>query len=297
MIDQFYEQLYLIRAFEKKIEELFHQGSLFGTTHACIGQEAIAVGAINALAKDDFIISNHRCHGHYIAYSNNPEGLMAEIMGKETGVVGGRGGSQHLQDKRFYSNGIQGGMVPVAAGLALGEKLKKTENIVTCFIGDGTLGQGVVYESLNLASLWKLPVLFIVENNFYAMSTHIQDAAAGTLVGRGRAFDVDSFEISTNDVEEVYNIVVDHSAMVREKKKPVFLVFNTYRQCGHSKSDDRCYRSRKEEEQWLHQDPILILEEKIYDRDKIALLKEKVSKRIEAAYIKAKEAGFPVLGA
>ncbi|MFC1885944.1 thiamine pyrophosphate-dependent dehydrogenase E1 component subunit alpha [Thermodesulfobacteriota bacterium] len=262
-VEKMYEQMYLIRLFEVKLEELFRKGLLVGTIHCCIGQEAVAVGVINALEKDDIITGNHRSHGHFLAYSNDFEGLMGEIMGKACGVVGGRGGSQHLQKDNFYSNGVQGGMVPVATGMAMAEKLKNTGNIVVCFIGDGTLGQGIVYESLNMAALWELPIVYIVENNYYAMSTCVDKAIAGSIIARGRAFGNECSEITSNDVEKIYNNVLEIVGRARKNNTPQYCVINTYRLCGHSKSDDRCYRSKEEEEKWSKIDPLLISGKKI----------------------------------
>jgi len=287
-----YEQMYLIRLFEEKMEELFKKGALFGTIHSCAGQEAVAVGIINSLSQTDLIIGNHRSHGHYLAYTNDVEGLMAELMGKATGVVGGRGGSQHIHKNNFYSNGVQGGMVPVATGMALAEKIKKSGNIVVCFIGDGTLGQGVVYESMNIASLWQLPILYVVENNYYAMSTRICDAVAGLPVNRGRAFDIESSELTSNDSDIIYNGSEDIVKKVREKCTPYFWVINTYRLSGHSKSDDRCYRTKEEEMKWAELDPLLIAESKI-PRELRLQIEHNCMKRIEDTAEKVKKDVLP----
>ena len=164
----FYKQALLIRRTEDTFIELFSKGKLNGTVHTCNGQEFSAVALCNYLQKQDIIFSNHRCHGHYIARTGDVEGLIAELMGKQTGVCGGIGSSQHLCNDNFYSNGIQGGIVPVATGMAMAGKLKRNKAISVVFIGDGTLGEGAVYESFNLASLFKLPLLVICENNGYA---------------------------------------------------------------------------------------------------------------------------------
>ena len=165
----FYERMFFIRRFEETLLDLFSLGKLVGTTHTYIGQEANAVGIIDHLDPAvDVVFSNHRCHGHYLAFADDPFGLMCEVMGKGPGVCGGKGGSQHLCRGNFYSNGVLGSIVPVATGIALAEKKKGSGAVSTVFLGDGTLGEGVTYESLNIASLWKLPVLFVVENNHYA---------------------------------------------------------------------------------------------------------------------------------
>src|SRR5512139_1698674 len=164
MIDDIllYERLYTIRRFEETLLENFPKGVFFGTTHTSLGQEANAVGVLSHLRAGDVVFSNHRGHGHFLASGGDPRSLFAELMGRSTGVCGGRGGSQHLQWGNFYSNGVQGGIIPVATGMALAEKLKGTSSLVVAFLGDGTLGEGVVYESLNMAALWKAPILYVV---------------------------------------------------------------------------------------------------------------------------------------
>jgi TPP-dependent pyruvate/acetoin dehydrogenase alpha subunit len=263
MLLRMYEQMYLIRVFENTLEDLFKKGALFGTIHSCAGQEAVAVGIANALRKDDLVTGHHRSHGHYIALTDDVHGLMAEIMGKACGIVGGRGGSQHLHRDGFYSNGVQGSMVPVATGMAMAEKIKGTENIVTCFIGDGTLGQGIV-----------------LENNYYAMSTHVDASVAGSMVKRGEAFGIESNEITTNDVEAIHDQAVKIVGQVRKRSHPHFWVINTYRLSGHSKSDDRSYRTREEEAEWKKRDPLLIAGEKI-PKDEKKLIEEKCQRRIK----------------
>ena len=170
--EQRYELLLGIRLFEQSLLDLFSTGTLAGTTHTCIGQETVSVGVLSAIdPAKDIIFSNHRGHGHFLAYCGDAEALYLEIMGKPGGICGGRGGSQHLQRGNFYSNGVQGGIVPVATGMALAEKQQGTQSVVVVFIGDGTLGEGVIYESFNFASLWTLPIVFVIEHNGYAQST------------------------------------------------------------------------------------------------------------------------------
>lgn len=291
-LQKFYERMYLIRHFEVTMENLFQKGLLFGTIHGCIGQEAVAVGVISAISSGDIITGHHRSHGHFLAYTDDIEGLMAEIMGKACGIVGGRGGSQHLQKRDFYTNGVQGSMVSVATGMALAEKIKKTGNIIVCFMGDGTMGQGVIYESINMASLWNLPILYVIENNLYAMSTRVEDGVAGSIVDRGGAFGIESSEITSNDVEIIYEQAAQIVNKVRKNSKPYFLVLNTYRLCGHSKSDDRCYRSKEEEAEWANRDPLLITGPKIPDNLRKAI-EQICRKRIEQAFEKIKNANFP----
>src|SRR4030043_319058 len=152
-----------IRTFEETVLAKFPKGVFYGTTHSYLGQEADAVGVLSQLAQSDVVFSNHRCHGHFLAYGGDPHALFGELMGRSTGVCGGRGGSQHLHWRNFYSNGVQGGILPVAVGIALAEKQRQTGAVTLVFLGDGTFGEGVVYESLNLASLWSAPILFVVE--------------------------------------------------------------------------------------------------------------------------------------
>ena len=182
---------YLVRTVEQQLLALFSAGKLSGTTHTCIGQEMTAVALAASLDRaKDVIVSNHRCHGHYLAWTDDPDGLLAEVMGQGTGVCGGLGGSQHLSATGFFSNGIQGGIVPVAAGLAFAKKLAGSDGIVAVCIGDGTLGEGVVYETLNIASKWKLPLLVLLGNNLYAQSTSQTETLAGEICGRAAAFGI-----------------------------------------------------------------------------------------------------------
>ena len=203
---QLYERMYFIRRFEESLLDLFAQGKLVGTTHTYIGQEANAVGIIDHLEPErDVIFSNHRCHGHYLAFTDDDFGLLCEVMGKAPGVCGGKGGSQHLCKGNFYSNGVLGSIVPVATGIALAEKQKGTGAVSTVFLGDGTLGEGVTYESLNIASLWKLPVLFVVENNHYAQSTPVELELAARFRRGPQPSASRPRSSTTTDVEEIHD--------------------------------------------------------------------------------------------
>jgi 2-oxoisovalerate dehydrogenase E1 component len=292
LVSKLYEKLFLIRKFEEEIEPLFQKNELFGTVHCCNGQEAVAVGIISALAGNDIVVSNHRGHGHYIAYSDDIYGLLAELMGRATGISGGRGGSQHLQYKNFYSNGITGGMTAVAAGMAMAEKMKNSNSVVVSFIGDGAFGQGVLYESLNMVSLWDIPILYIVENNFYAMSTHISRNLAGSFEKRAEAFSIRFAKYVTSDVMQIYDIGQEALKYVRENNKPSILAFDTYRFCGHSKSDGRAYRTKEEEVQWLKKCPIEFLRPAL-DKKIIAEIENRCIERISKAIDRAKKDGFP----
>lgn len=264
---KYYKEMFLIRRFEERLLEEFSKGKLVGTTHSYIGQEANAVGIINNLSLNDITFSNHRCHGHYLAYGGDPYLLAAEIMGKKTGLVGGRGGSQHIQWKNFYSNGVQGGIVPITVGMALAEKELKSKNIALVFMGDGTLGQGIVYESLNIASLWEIPVLFVIENNYYAQTTPIQYAMAGTINSRVSAFGIKTWELNSTDVLVINDGASEAINFVRRSELPGCLILNTYRFSPHSKGDD--FRDPEEIQSHLKFDPLLIHKERIDPEERL----------------------------
>jgi TPP-dependent pyruvate/acetoin dehydrogenase alpha subunit len=227
-----------IRRFEERLLELFEKGLLSGTTHACIGQEADAVAIVEHLSEADHIFSNHRCHGHFLARSGDALGLMAEIMGKPEGVCGGIGGSQHLCARGFKSNGVQGGIVPNAAGIALAKRLDGDGGLSVVFIGDGTLGEGVLYETLNLASLWKLPLVIVLEDNEWAQSTPLSVNLAGGMPERFRAFGLAVFEVDSTDIEEIDAVAEQALDHARTTEGPIAIVIHTYRLCHHSKNDD-----------------------------------------------------------
>jgi TPP-dependent pyruvate/acetoin dehydrogenase alpha subunit len=233
-----YRKMFRIRRFEETVLANFPRGVFFGTTHTYLGQEADAVGVLDQILPGDVVFSNHRGHGHFLAYGGDPRTLFAELMGKSTGVCGGRGGSQHLHWNNFYSHGIQGGVVPVATGMALAEKLKGSGAVTIVFLGDGTLGEGVIYESFNMASLWELPVLYVLENNRIAQTTPIELAVAGEISARFNAFDIPTSELDTSDILEIYPAARDLTAEVREGRGPRALVVHTYRFGPHSKGDD-----------------------------------------------------------
>jgi acetoin:2,6-dichlorophenolindophenol oxidoreductase subunit alpha len=252
-----YERMYLIRRFEETLLELFSAGKLLGTTHTCIGQEANAVGVLSHLAHGrDAVFSNHRCHGHYLAFTDDVLGLLCEVMGREGGVCGGKGGSQHLYNDGFYSNGILGSTAPVATGIALAERERGSGAVSVCFLGDGALGQGVVYESFNIASLWQLPILFVVENNFYAQSTPIELELAGEIAARGAAFGIETAHIATTDVTTIEGVAGEIVAGIRTTSRPFLLVLDTYRFSPHSKGDDN--RDPAEIEEARTRDPLTI---------------------------------------
>jgi TPP-dependent pyruvate/acetoin dehydrogenase alpha subunit len=257
-----YERMFFIRRFEETLLDLFAQGKLVGTTHTYIGQEANAVGIIDHLDPTvDVVFSNHRCHGHYLAFTDDAFGLLSEVMGKATGTCGGKGGSQHLCRGNFYSNGVLGSIVPVATGIGLAEKKKGSDAVSTVFLGDGTLGEGVTYESLNMASLWKLPVLFVVENNHYAQSTPVELELAGSMAARGAAFGIEVAELDTTDVTEIHDAAGRAVTRIRETGEPYFLLLDTYRFSPHSKGDDN--RDPAEIEERRKRDPLRIAGERL----------------------------------
>ena len=237
-IQTLYRAMLRIRRFEETVLEEFSRGRFYGTTHAYLGQEANAVGVLSHMGADDIVVSNHRCHGHFLAYGGDMRSLFAELMGRATGVCGGRGGSQHLHWRNFYSNGILGGTLPLATGMALAEKFKSSNLITIVFLGDGTLGEGVVYEAINIASLWSAPILFVVENNRLAQSTPINRHLAGRIADRFSAFGIPITELETSDVTtiaESANLIINS---LRSNQSPQTLILNTYRLGPHSKGDD-----------------------------------------------------------
>lgn len=251
---ELYRRMLLIRLFEERALESFSRGLVYGTTHTAIGQEADAVGVLSCTRPGDVIVSNHRGHGHFLAYGGPAEALAAEMMGRATGVCGGRGGSQHLHWKDFYASGILGGTIPLAAGMALAERETGSGAVVAAFLGDGTLGEGVVYESLNLAALWKLPLVLVLENNRYAQTTPIARHLAGSLTGRFAAFGIPVVEAETTDVLEVRRLTQPRLDAARGGEGPQALVLHTYRFSAHSKGDDT--RDPAEIERYRKADPL-----------------------------------------
>lgn len=236
--ERLYRRMRFIRRFEETLLALFEDGVLNGTTHACIGQEANAVAVMECLRPADHVFSNHRCHGHFLARTGDALGLLAEIMGKPQGVCGGIGGSQHLCAPGFKSNGIQGGILPAAAGIALANQLSHDDGLSVVFMGDGTLGEGLVYETLNLASLWRLPLFIVLEDNAWAQSTPAHANLAGSIADRFAAFSIDVSEIDSTDVEEIHALSAGAVERARETRAPAALIIHTYRLCHHSKNDD-----------------------------------------------------------
>ncbi len=284
--ERLYHKMVLIRRFEQRLFELFALGELAGTTHACIGQEAIAAAVTDHLASEDIVVSNHRCHGHYLAKTGDATGLLAELMGKTGGICQGRGGSQHLCGDNFYTNGVQGNMVPVAAGMAYAEKRKKTGAIATLFIGDGTMGQGIVYETFNLISLWNIPLLIVIENNQYAQTTPLRLNFAGDFCRRAQAFALSAGEVESNDAELLHKRFAGLIHNVRAKGKPHVEVVHTYRYCPHSTGND--FRNPEEIDTWREKDPLMILGNRI-DASTCRSIEEKAANEITNSEITARE--------
>jgi 2-oxoisovalerate dehydrogenase E1 component len=251
---EYYKKALLIRRTEDKFLELFSQGRMNGTVHTCNGQEFSGISFCKSLNKGDFIYSNHRCHGHYLAFTEDVAGLIAELMGKESGICGGIGSSQHLCNKNFYSNGVQGGIVPVAAGMAMIKKIQKKNKIGVVFIGDGTLGEGVVYETFNLCSLLKIPLLIVCENNGYSQSTAQKDFLAGDILSRAEAFGIKTYHSNTWDLEELFSEAENSINYVRKNCKTAFHLVDTYRLNPHSKHDDN--RNQNELDLYKKKDPL-----------------------------------------
>lgn len=251
-----------IRLFEEGLLKLFSRGLLRGTVHTCLGQEACAVGVVGALdPMVDVVCSNHRGHGHFLAFGGCKQGLLDEIMGRESGVCKGVGGSQHLHIKNFYSNGVLGGMVPVATGIAFAQKSSVHSGISVVFVGDGAMAEGVIFEALNLARLWCLPLLLVVENNHIAQSTPEVLEHGSPLEGIPEAFGVETIKETGNDVILVRNIANQIIDKIRTDSIPRCLILDTCRLGPHSKGDDS--RSEEDIQNCRLRDPILKIEQEL----------------------------------
>ena len=274
-----YFRMRLIRTLETSLLEMFARNELFGTTHTCIGQEANAVGVITALdVERDIVWSNHRCHGHFLAYGGPIERLLAEIMGRVSGVCGGRRGSQHLCWRNFYSNGIQGGIAPLAVGCALAARDQGA--VVTVFLGDGTMGDGAVYEALNMASLWRLPVLFVVEDNGIAQTTPRQLAVSGRITERARPFGIPCHHHAGTQVRAIHDLAAALVGEIRTGGGPAWLHLETVRLAPHSKGDDT--RSETELMRLRPLDPLEQCGEDAFDRQGIDGLCQSIVNRAAA---------------
>jgi TPP-dependent pyruvate/acetoin dehydrogenase alpha subunit len=280
-----YRSLYRIRRFEEIVLEEFPRGRFSGTTHTYLGQEANAVGVLFNRAPEDIVVSNHRGHGHFLAYGGDARALFAELMGKSTGVCGGRGGSQHLHWRNFYANGVLGGTVPLATGMALAEKKKNSGSVVVLFLGDGALGEGVVYESLNMASLWKVPILYVLENNRIAQTTPVDRHLAGQIAARFKAFGIPANELDSSDVLEILPAARASLEEVRGNAAPKALVLHTFRFGPHSKGDDT--RSLEEIATLrLERDPLEIFGKHL-EQEIVKNLRDEIETQLVAAFQQA----------
>ena len=303
LVSEYYRRMLLIRRFEEASSRQYMQGKIGGFLHLYIGQEAVAVGAISALNDADYVVSHYRDHGHALARGMEPKVIMAELYGKATGSSGGRGGSMHLYDaSRNFMGGyaVVGGQIPIATGLALACKLKGEDRVVLCFFGDGAVNQGVFHESLNLASIWKLPILFFLENNLYGMGTHVEQINAGgkDLYTKVESYQIPGGQIDGMDLIEVREATTEALTRVRSGAGPVFLEAMTYRFRGHSVADPSSYRESSEVDDWKRRDPIesfkdLSIKEGAMTQEEVDLIGQKVTVEIEEALRFAEESPAP----
>jgi len=296
------KQMITIRQFEDKIMELLAQNIAEGGSHLYAGEEAVAVGAMASIKPDDYITSTHRGHGHCIAKGGKLNELMAEILGKKTGCCKGKGGSLHLADVttgNLGANGVVGGGLGIATGAGLSIKMRKSGQVVLCFIGDGATNQGIFHECLNMASVWKLPVIYICENNFYGMSVSVKRASAvEDLTKKALAYDMPAESSDGMDVLKVKEIVSKWVDFSRKGNGPVFLEFKTYRYYGHSRSDPRVYRTKEEEKYWYERDCIKTFSKKMIEQNIITEqeykdIEKEVTKEIDEAVKFAIESPYP----
>jgi acetoin:2,6-dichlorophenolindophenol oxidoreductase subunit alpha len=299
-----YRRMQAIRLFEEQVNELYTRALMPGLAHLYIGEEAVAVGICEALRPNDYITSTHRGHGHCIAKGASPDRMFAELLGKKAGYCKGKGGSMHIADPatgNLGANAIVAGSAGIATGAAFSAKHAGKGQVTVCFFGEGALGQGVVYEVMNLAALWKLPVIYVCENNLYTEYTHYSETLAGDLLARGLAFGVPSESVDGQDVRAVHAIATKLVERARQGDGPSFLVCNTYRYAGHHVGDinREYYRSKQEEQEWkTRRDPIRMFadwltEEKLTEAAKLAQIESEVRAEIQAAVEFAIAAPYP----
>jgi pyruvate dehydrogenase E1 component alpha subunit len=301
-----YESMQLQRKFEEKAGQLYGQQKIRGFCHLYIGQEACSSGAYSALTqdgnKDDKWITAYRDHGIPLALGSDPNAIMAELFGKITGSTKGKGGSMHIFDKSVNfigGHGIVGAQIPLGAGIAFAEKYNKTGNVCICFFGDGAVRQGALHEAFNMAMLWKLPVIFVVENNGYAMGTSVARTSNVTeLYTIGEAYDMPSEPVDGMSVEAVHEAVSRAAERARSGEGPTFLEFRTYRFRGHSMSDPQKYRTKDELETYKQRDPIeqvrtTILENDLATEEELAAIDAKIKGQVDEAVKFAEESPWP----
>jgi pyruvate dehydrogenase E1 component alpha subunit len=292
-----------IRAFEEQVNELYKGAKMPGLAHLYVGEEAVAVGVCEALRRDDVITSTHRGHGHCLAKGARVDLMFAELLGKEAGYCRGKGGSMHIADQdsgNLGANAIVGGSAGIATGAALSAKMRGTDQVAVCFFGDGALGQGLLYESMNMASLWQLPVIYVCENNLYGEYTPGAETIAGEILSRPRALGVHAESVDGQDVQAVRETVLRLVQRCRNGQGPAFVEAKTYRYYGHHVGDvNREYRTRDEENEWRSKrDPLQMLSsrliaQKLVDGDVFERILTDVKTEIEKGVEFAMNAPFP----
>jgi pyruvate dehydrogenase E1 component alpha subunit len=299
-----YRQMLTIREFEERVNELYTSAVMPGLAHLSIGQEGTEVGVCAALRQDDYITSTHRGHGHCLAKGAAPDLMFAELLGKAPGYCRGKGGSMHIADQErnnLGANAIVGGSAGIATGAALSAKMRGTDQVAVCFFGDGAMGQGLLYEAMNMAALWKLPVIYVCENNQYGEYTPYQETVAGEIAGRAQAFGIPVHDVDGQDVQAVYETTSTLVDRARRGEGPFFLHALTYRYRGHHVGDidRRYYRSREEEDEWQEKrDPVRtlanwLLVQEVADPAMLDRIQQQARDRIAAAVQFAIDAPFP----
>jgi len=297
-----YESMMLQRKFEEKAGQLYGQQKIRGFCHLYIGQEACSSGAVSALEKGDKYITSYRDHGQPLALGTSPNAIMAELFGKATGTTKGKGGSMHIFDKEVGfvgGHGIVGAQIPVGAGIGFAEKYKGTKNLCICYMGDGAVRQGAFHETFNLAMTWKIPVIFVVENNGYAMGTSVERSSnVKDLYTLAEAYDMPAEPVDAMDVEAVHESVSRAAARARKGDGPTYLEFKTYRYRGHSMSDPQKYRTKEEVAEWKMRDPIemvkdRILKSSIATEDELEIINSKIKDQVIEAVKFAEESPYP----
>ncbi|MBF8266803.1 MAG: pyruvate dehydrogenase (acetyl-transferring) component, alpha subunit [Dehalococcoidia bacterium] len=300
---ELYRQMLLIRVFEERAAEQYTLGRIRGFLHLYIGEEAMAVGAISTLEPRDFVVTHYRDHGHALARGLEPKGVMAELFGKATGCSGGKGGSMHLFDvERGFMGGyaIVGGQIPLAVGLALASKYKVEERVVVCFLGDGAVNEGEFHESMNLAALWEMPVIFFCENNRYGMGAPVEQTLVfhEEIYKMARAYHMPAERVDGMDVLAVRELTREAVGRVRGGGGPFFIEALAYRFRGHSMADPMLYRARSEEEEWRKRDPIptfrkWLLDGGLASQVEVDTMERETERRVEEAIQFADESPFP----
>jgi TPP-dependent pyruvate/acetoin dehydrogenase alpha subunit len=299
-----YEQMLKIRVFEEHVNDLYMSAKMPGLAHLYSGEEAVAVGVCEALRRDDYITSTHRGHGHCLAKGASVDKMFAELLGKEAGYCRGKGGSMHIADQdtgNLGANAIVGGSAGIATGAAMSSKMRGSDQVAACFFGDGALGQGLLYEEMNMASLWKLPVIYVCENNLYGEYTHFSETVAGQMADRPKAFGIYTEVVDGQDVRAVYAATKKLVERARSGEGPAFLLCNTYRYFGHHVGDisRTYYRTKEEELEWKSQrDPLklfeaFLLERHITDAQDLEHIEQRVRAEIEAGVQFALNAAYP----